>query len=119
MILFVALPMLAATKICAATEKVNPADYTITVHVSSAEYVLASPLYEILTVTIDGKHYQLEGPTSSSKAFMRGNGLLNPGDYHAKLTIDTHKTGYESLQTYELLMPDGTTRPFGVIFQGE
>jgi archaellum component FlaG (FlaF/FlaG flagellin family) len=113
------VPVLFVTHLRAATQKVNPADYTVKVHVSAAQYVATDGLFEILTVTIDGKHYQLQGPTSSSKAFMHGNGLLNPGDYSAKLAVDTHKTAYESIQTFELLMPDGTTRPFAVVFQGE
>ena len=117
--LLLVVPALLAPEAWAATQKVNPADYTVKVHVSAAQYVATNGLFEILTAVIDGKHYQLQGPTSSSKAFMHGDGLLNPGDYSAKLTVDTHKTVYESLQTFELLMPDGTTRPFAVILQGE
>jgi archaellum component FlaG (FlaF/FlaG flagellin family) len=117
--LLLAVPALFTTGAWGETKKANPADYTVKVHVSAAQYVATDGLFEILTVVIDGKHYQLQGATSSSKAFMHGNGLLNPGDYSAKLTVDTHKTAYESIQMYELLMPDGTTRPFSVIFQGE
>jgi hypothetical protein len=98
--------------------KTDPAEYSLSVHISGAEYA-PNVLYQILTATIDGKHYQIEGPTSSSKAYMHGNGLLNPGDYHAKLSEDTHKTAFESIQTYELLLPDGTTRRFSVIAQSE
>jgi hypothetical protein len=93
-------------------------DYSINVHVSAAQYA-TDPLYEVLTVTIDGKHYELQGPTSSAKAYMHGNGLINPGDYHAKLVQDTHKTTYESLQEFEFLLPDGSKRKFSVIAQSE
>jgi hypothetical protein len=41
--------------------------------------------------------------------------LINPGDYPARLTVDEHKTTYESRQSYEFLFPDGTTRRFDVI----
>ncbi len=88
-------------------------------HVSYAQYDPVNGIYEILTAVIDGKHYQLEGFTSSSRTFMHGNGLLNPGDYAAKLTKDEHKTSFESLQVFEFLLPDNTTRSFSVIGQGE
>jgi hypothetical protein len=101
-----------------AAPKIDPADYPLNVHVSGAEYA-PNVLYQLLTVTIDGKHYQVEGPTSSAKAYMHGNGLLNLGDYHAKQLVNTQKTAYESIQSYELLMPDGTTRRFSVIAQSE
>jgi hypothetical protein len=43
--------------------------------------------------------------------------LINPGDYHASLTQDEHKTSYESLQQFEILFPDGTARRFSVVAQ--
>jgi hypothetical protein len=94
------------------------ADYNIAVHVSGSHYG-ANEMLQVLSVVIDGKHYELSGPTSSAKVAMRGNGLLNPGDYKAKLTEDTHKTSFESIQEYELLLPDGTQRKFSVILQSE
>ena len=104
----------------AASAKVNPADYPLAVHISASTYATtANTLFEIVTATIDGKHYQLQGPTSSARAFSRGNGLIDPGDYHAKLTTDEHKTSYESAQQFEILFPDGSTRKFGVIGQWE
>jgi hypothetical protein len=92
-----------------ASAKMDAADYNIAVHVSGSHYG-QNELFQVLSVVIDGKHYELAGPTSSAKAFMHGNGLLNPGDYKAKLTEDTHKTSFESIQEYELLLPDGTQR---------
>jgi hypothetical protein len=103
----------------ALSPKVNPAEYTINVHVSYAQYDPTNGIYEILTATINGRHYQLEGFTSSARTFMHGNGLLNAGDYRARLTKDEHKTSFESLQAFELLLPDDTTRSFSVIGQGE
>ncbi len=103
----------------AINSKVDPADYNIPVHVSGAAYAPGNPLSQILTVAIGGKHYELYGGTSSAKAYMHGNGLLNPGDYRARLKVDEHKTPFESIQSYEVLLPDGTTRIFEVIAQSE
>jgi hypothetical protein len=111
-LLLCAMPMLAAPKI-------NPAEYTVAVHVSASRYAAADGLSQILSVAIDGKHYELQGGTSSAKVYGHGNGLLDPGDYKAKLSIDQHKTPFESVQQYEILLPDGTTRPFSVILQSE
>jgi hypothetical protein len=94
--------------------------YDIAVHVSASEYLnLVNEQAQILTVTIGEKHYQLQGPTSSAKAFVHGNGLLNLGDYQAKLVVDTRKSAYESMQVYEFLLPDGSKRKFGVVGQSE
>jgi hypothetical protein len=98
----------------------NPGDYKLKIHVSAAEYAPSSTLQQILTVVIDGKHYRMIGPTSSARMFSgNGTGLLNPGDYKGKLVEDTHKSSFESIQSYELLLPDGKTRKFSVIMQGE
>ncbi|MGB0065517.1 MAG: hypothetical protein WBP85_13795 [Terracidiphilus sp.] len=103
----------------AADSKPDPSQYTLSVHVSASEYPI-SPLdvgREVLTVTIDGKHYKMVGGTEF-------HGLITPGDYHARLTRpvlaqDEHKTAYESAQSFEFLLPDGTTRRFDVIAQWE
>jgi hypothetical protein len=102
-----------------AAPKIDPATYTVPVHVSAARYDPAVPLNQILSVVIAGKHYEIEGPTSSAKVFTKGTGLLNQGDYPAKLVEDTHKSTFESIQIYEILLPDGTTRRFAVIMQAE
>lgn len=110
----VVAPMLAL----AADSKADPSQYPVTVHVSAA--ASASPsnyAVEILTVTIDGKHYQLAGTGFSGKICC--SGLIDIGDYHAKLTKNQRKTGYESMQQYEILFPDGSTRRFDVIAQSE
>ncbi len=119
---FAALMMLLAALAMPvrAEDKPNPADYKVKIHVVAAEFAASSTLQQVLTVTINGRHYRLLGPTSSAKIFTGyGTGLLNPGDYQAKLVEDTHKSSFESIQTYELLLPDGKTRKFFVIMQGE
>ena len=108
-----------------ADTKNDPSQFPLAVHVSGSGYApsydfsLFSSIQEIISATINGKHYRLIGPTSSARTFLRGNGLINPGDYHARLTTDDHKTVYESLQQFEILFPDGSTRRFNVIAQSE
>jgi hypothetical protein len=118
--LFLALSVSAG----AADSKVNSADYPLAVHISASTYATsvqtaASMLSEVVTATVDGKHYQLQGPTSGAKIYTHGNGLMNPGDYHARLSMDQHKTSYESEQQFEILFPDGTVRKFLVVGQSE
>jgi hypothetical protein len=119
------LMIVCAFRIYAADAKIDPSQFPLAVHVSAAEYAPVSslgyppfdPEHEIVTATIDGKRYQLEGSTGNGSKCC--NGLLNPGDYHARLSKDEHKTSYESLQQFEILFPDGTTRRLAVIAQSE
>src|SRR5580692_1678487 len=54
----------------AADAKANPADYPLAIHVSASTYATpANTLNEIVTATIDGKHYQLQGPASGARIF--------------------------------------------------
>jgi len=87
----------------------NPAEYTVNVHVSSSS--IAAGRQE-LGVVIDGKNYSLTSGIGLS-------GLLALGDYKAKLVRDEHKTAYDSVRTYEFLLPDKKTRRFGVVGQTE
>jgi hypothetical protein len=90
----------------------NPADYTITVHVSACHLSFVSvTTFQDLDVVINGKTYELQATSS--------DGVLTPGDYKAKLVQDLHKTAYESSQTYEFLFPDMKVRKFSVIGQTE
>jgi hypothetical protein len=126
-VLLSCLALVGSHRALGAEAKNDPGQFPLAVHISASTYATENDsrlgaidqLTEIVTATIDGKHYQLSGPTSSAKAFMHGNGLINPGDYHAKLVKDDHKTSYESQQTFEILFPDGTTRSFFVIAQSE
>jgi hypothetical protein len=97
----------------------SPADYTITVHVSSSRWAivpgnLATASVQLLDVVIDGKKYDLEANAPSNSP-----SVLALGDYKAKLVQDEHKTAYESSETYELLFPDKKTRKFMVVGQTE
>lgn len=87
----------------------NPAEYTVSVHVSSSTIAASR---QDLSVVIEGKNYNLESELTPST-------LLALGDYKAKLVRDEHKTSYDSLQIYEFLFPDKKTRRFVVIGQSE
>jgi len=115
-VLFVSL--LLATIACASP---NPEEYSISVHVSSSNWVMrpstSGPLlFQRLSVIIDGKKYELEatirwGNTSNVP-------VLALGDYKAKLVKNDHPTAYDSSQVYEFLFPD-KTRPYVVVGQTE
>jgi len=91
----------------------KPANYTINVHVSSSalESIVLNgqPTYlQDLKVTIGGKPYRLRSLYSINR-------LLALGDYKAKLAEDENNNGYDSMQVYEFLFPDGKTRQFQVV----
>jgi hypothetical protein len=101
-ILFCSMPMWAVTKS-------DATDYNIPVHVSSSRFQGGGL---VLTCAIQGRHYELSGDAPT-------NGLLNPGDYMAKLTKDKHWTAYQTIRNYEFLFPDGTKQAFHVTLLGE
>jgi hypothetical protein len=112
----IALLALLLSAVSAAAQP--PADYTITVHVSSSHWTVApgffsSQAVQQLDVVIEGKKYDLEATAQNSPT------LLALGDYKAKLVQDEHKTAYESSQAYELLFPDKKTRKFMVVGETE
>jgi hypothetical protein len=91
-------------------------EYNITVHVTASRSVKQSenaPRHQHLDVTIDGKKYELE-------SVLGVHGLLNLGDYRARLSTDDHDTnGHDSHQVYEFQFPDKRTREFLVVGQLE
>jgi hypothetical protein len=103
---FVVLTLCAA--LAWAGAEPNPADYTISVHVSSAR-VNGRGLIR-LKVTLDGKKCELEGLDGE-------NSLLKPGDYKAKMipakVKDVHT--YDVYGAYEFLFPDMKTRKYGLV----
>jgi len=84
----------------------NPADYTVTIHVTASR--ISRPINQAgqagqqIQVVIEGKKYELQGLS---------DGVLALGDYKAKLR-EIHRNSYDIYQTYEFLMPDGKTRNF-------
>ena len=93
----------------------NPAEYTISVHVTTSRMVIegsASAHQQRLNVVIDGKKYELESE-------IYPNALLKLGDYKAKVVKDEHRSTYDSYQVYEFLFLDNKTRRFMVVGQTE
>ena len=91
----------------------NPSEYNVAVHVTKSRMVFErEAATQELTVTIDGKKYEL-------RSVPLVNALLAPGDYKAKLIRDDHRTTYDSYQVYEFLFPDKKSRNFIVVGQSE
>jgi hypothetical protein len=93
----------------------NPAEFTIAVHVRSSRVVNTisgkdAPMFQHLTVLIDGKKHELDGP---------GADLLRVGDYKAKVKKDITNHPYEYQRVYEFLFSDGSTRQYWVVGEGE
>jgi hypothetical protein len=84
----------------------DPAEYTITIHVSASRIEFVSK--QDLDVSIGGKKYELVCECSAGT-------LLALGDYKAKLVKDQHKTTYDSIQIYEFVFTDRSTRRFEVV----
>jgi len=100
---------------------VNPADFTITVHVVYSHYVLYPPGpaagyvgYQKLDAVINGQQVELRGE--------EGLGVLTPGDYKAQLTKDKfvpgNPNGYDMFVVYKFLLPGGAIRNFDVVGLG-
>jgi hypothetical protein len=99
----------------------NAADYTIAVHVQSSQLVnvcgsdnkgSSCGMVQKLTVTIDGKKYEIED------ASVRAD-LLRTGDYKARILKDETARPYEYRRTYEFVFADGKTRQYVVIGEME
>jgi len=112
--LFVIL-LLAPALAWAAKPGPSPADYPITVHVQSSRLINTfsgkdAPMFQHLTVLIDGKKYELEAG---------GGSLLRVGDYKAKVEKDNTQRTYEYERIYEFLFGDGSTRRYWVVGEEE
>jgi len=119
--LLLALLLLPSTLAFAAKPTVNPADYTVAVHVVFSHYIttFSSNAYQQLDTVIDGMQVELECDSAQ--------GVLLPGDYKAKRVdpatsssafFPKHPNGFDIYRLYDLLMPDGTSREFYVIGLG-
>jgi hypothetical protein len=99
------------TRLGQVTEKPNPADYAIKVHVSKSQIrpVCVSGLCNDLLyadAVLNGKKIELSGTDPIVKKTLM---LIAPGDYPVKLTKDNHNSdGTLFSQNYDLLLSDGT-----------
>jgi hypothetical protein len=112
-------------------EKPNPADYTVNVHVQSSRIELncgdvtngsnICGLQQHLSVLIDGKKFELAGPTTSKKVHLLPgpSQVLRVGDYEAKAVNAVNDHAYEYSLNYEFLFPDGETRKYLVIGESQ
>ncbi len=110
--------LLAPALACYAREKpdLNPADYSISVHVQSSRLNdLCAPgciWVQHVNVLIDGKKFELSDTSPRTD-------LLRIGDYKAKVLKDETGHSFEYQRTYEFLMPDGELRKFVVVGETE
>ncbi len=117
----IALFLFATSFLVAQDVKPNPSDYAITVHVQSSQLVnvCGSDIkgsncgwMPKLTVTIDGRKYEIEENRQRSD-------LLRTGDYKARILKDETKLTYEYRRIYELQFADGKTRQYVVVGEME
>ena len=104
---------LQSTLLLAASDKPNPADFPVKVHVVFSRYV-QSVGYQQIEALIDGERVELTG-------FSRG--VLALGDYPARITPKVHgpknPNTYDIYKGYEFLLPDGNLRTYQVTAMGQ
>jgi hypothetical protein len=117
------IAMLLFTPSLAVAQKAAPgsAEYTIAVHVQGSQLVnvcgsdskgSSCGWMQKLTVTIDGKKYEIEDGSERRD-------LLHTGDYKAKILKDETTRPYEYRRIYEFQFADGKTRKFIVVGEFE
>ena len=115
--------MLQTAFLLAATDKPNPANFTVTVHVvsSGSQTNCVSGLCyisQLLETVIDGQPVELQG----GGVHDQGLSILALGDYPARISPSIHgpknPNSYDIYRGYDLLMPDGTARTYTVVRLG-
>jgi hypothetical protein len=106
--------LLPTLSLFAASDKANPADFTVKVHVVSSyvhryEFSGIANYDQVLETTIDNQPVELTGGS---------RGVLALGDYPARISEKVHgpknPNSYDVYRGYDLLMPDGSTRLYTV-----
>jgi hypothetical protein len=115
----------------AAPDKPNPADFTVKVHVVSSGSQIYGDIssciaYQLLETVIDNQPVELQGggqqvtlrfPVALS-GHGENRGILALGDYPARISLKVHgpknPNTYDIYKSYDLLMPDGSTRTYTV-----
>jgi hypothetical protein len=110
-LLLLLLPALAPFAI---SQKPDPKDFPIVVHVVFTRAVFTSP-YQQIEAIIDGQRVELIGPSL---------GMLALGDYPARVTPKVHgpkknPNSYDIYKGYEFLMPDGKLRTYQLTAMGQ
>jgi len=103
--------LLPATLLARAKDPVpNPADYTLTAHVTASHGL--NQLQDLQAV-IDGRQVQLQGLSFGTLALGDYKARISKGGYSA-----TKPNAYDLQITYEFLFPDGHTRPYALVGLG-
>jgi len=109
-----ALLLLQTAVVFAATDKPNPADFSVTVHVVSSASLLGGAGtntfdYQVIEVVIGNETLQLRSGSE---------GVLALGDYQARVSTSVHgpkyPNTYDVYRGYDFLMPDGKVRTYTV-----
>lgn len=115
--LVLAIVLLVPSFACAEKPQPNPADYTVTVHVTASRLLFQQRgAVQRLNVVIDSKKYVLE--------ITAGLWLVETGDYKARIVEDSKPkpgkgTSSEYHRRYEIMFPDGVTRGYDVVGEEE
>jgi hypothetical protein len=112
--LVLALMLLQTSCLLAATDKPNPADFPMKIHITSSALRMqyANGLtytYQVLQTFLDGQQVELSASAG---------GVLALGDYPARVSTSVHApkgwSSYDLVKGYDFLMPDGKIRTFSV-----
>ena len=119
-----ALFLVCPSFVLAEKPALNPADFSVAVHVQSSRIQAdcsdvtngTSICYwnQHLKVTIDGKKYELVGNRAKKILY-----VLRAGDYKAKILKEDTSRNYEYERSYEFLFADGTIGDFQVMGESE
>jgi len=91
-------------------------DFPIKVHVSSSELKFTGGLiYQINSVLIDGKKYELEHHNKLTGIVFP----LHPGDYQARIVKNEEGDEGQFEREYEILFADGKTLKYRVVGEFE
>jgi hypothetical protein len=105
--------LLSTTLLWAAPDKPNPADFMVKVHVVSSGSLWVGGVdghsNQVLETVIENQLVELQTDNA---------GVLALGDYSGRLSpavrTPKHPNSYDIYRSYDLLMPDGTTRTYYV-----
>jgi len=109
-----ALLFLQTSLLLAASDKPNPADFPIKIHIISSKSHTeglygSSYTTQIVKTIIDGQQIELTAP---------GDGVLALGDYPARVASSVHGpknwSAYDIVKGYDFLMPDGKVRTYKI-----
>lgn len=114
----IAVPLLLLMSTTVYAQQPSNSVYPLTVHVFSSEVgancATVAPPFNcgVLSVTIDGKRYRLEGSRASAN-------VLRTGNYQARIVKDEAVGPAGYVRQYELLFANGKTATYQVVAEFE